>query len=304
MERRVRLCRTIPVWLKSWLSFGLALALLSGIWYSCYWMVAKYAGNHLLCFKIGGRGAIILGILLLIFNEPIVKISMRAKRIKKREECFKLWDAVQRATPLYARPMPRIYLVPERGMNAFSFGWGLPFFSAVGATEGIVDNLSDNELAAVMAHEIGHVVNKDILVSMTMTISVMMMALTGWLLLRFGSDFHSRRGRSDKGAVTFLIIIAAGFILYVFGRLLGIILQMFVSRQREYAADATAARLMGRSQPLISALGKIIGCPHIGSNAIGAAFGFLCTADPNPDDLMSTHPTPSNRIKALERLEI
>ena len=190
-------------------------------------------------------------------------------------------------------------------MNAISFGWGLPFFSAVGATKGLVDDLSQEELEAVMAHEVGHILNKDILISMAMAVTVMMMATTGWLLLRLGPyGGRSRSSRGKNGAVALLVLLAVGGTMYIFGRLLGIVLQAFVSRQREYAADATSARIMGSSDPLISALQKVTGRAYIGASpAVGAAVGFLCTADPEPSDVMATHPSLERRIRALEKLE-
>jgi len=242
---------------------------------------------------------------MLVFNELIVKLTTGAKRIWRREDCPKLWDAVRQVTPWYARPYPRIYLVDDYGMNAFAFGWGLPFFSAVAATNGIIKNLSDEELKAVMAHEEGHIINKDILVTMAMTITVMMIAFTGWLLWRLAPYSSSnRRSSSDSSGNGWAIIIAlvVGGVMYGMGRLLGYILQMFVSRQREYAADAASARIMGSPQPLISALQKIEGRANFGSQVAGAAVGFLCTADPDPSDFLSTHPTMDKRLQALRDL--
>ena len=293
---------------RSWISFFFAMLVMGFIWFGCYYATARYANNALPYFKYGAFGAITIGIIMLVFNELIVKISMRAKRVKNRNESPKLWDAVASVTPWYAHPKPRIYVVDSRGMNAFAFGLGLPFFSAVAATRGIIDELSSDELRAVMAHEIGHIINKDILISMAMTISVMMMAFTGWLMLRVG-PYMGRGSRSSSSSknkssevLALLIIWVVGFVLYVFGRILGSVLQMFVSRQREYAADAKSAAIIGSHKPLCDALNKITRNPRIGSSEVGAAFGFLCTADPEPSDLMSTHPNLQKRLLALEAL--
>jgi len=96
--------------------------------------------------------------------------------------------------------------------------------------------------------------------------------------------------------------LGVGILLYVVGRILGYVLQMFVSRQREYAADA-AAKTVGASRPLISALEKIMSNPGIGSESAGAALGFMCTADPEPSDVFATHPAPEKRLAALRALE-
>jgi len=303
--QRVKLHKSLPVWLRSWAAFIVAVAMLLLVWAGGWLLVARFAPAGLTYFTVGSFGALILGAVMLILNEPIVVWSMGAKWIRRREDNPKLWDAVKRATPWHLWPGPRIYVLPSRGMNAISFGWGIRGLSAVGATQGIIRELNDDELASVMAHEVGHILNKDILVSMIMTIMVMMMAFTGWLLLRLGPYSSSSRSSSKRsnGATALLVIILVGFAFYGFGRLLGMILQMFVSRQREYAADAKGSRIMGSSRPLASALRKISGNPSMGNRTANAAFGFLCTADPDESDLMATHPNMRKRLAALEWLE-
>lgn len=305
MKRRVKWYKATWIRIRSWLAFIAAFAILAGFWYFCYWTVDNYAGRYQIWFKYGAYVAIGIGAIMLIFNELIVKWSTGAIRIKKREQCPKLWDAVVSVSP-WPVP-PRMYIVPTDGINAMSFGWGITGFSAVGATQGAIDELNDDELKAVMAHEVGHIINKDILVSMAMAITVMMMAFTGWCLLRLGPySSGDRRSSSDKkggGALAVVVAIIIGALLYFGGRLLGVILQMFVSRQREYAADAKSARIIGTSKPLISALVKITRCPSIASRTANGAFGFLCTEDPDPTDLLSTHPDPEKRLEALEWLE-
>ncbi|MBI4173306.1 MAG: M48 family metalloprotease [Candidatus Aenigmarchaeota archaeon] len=289
--------------LRSWLSFALGFGCLVLIWYLGYVLVASLAPSALGYFKWGAILAGAIGAVMLVFNEPIVARTMGCVRVRERSDNPKLWDAVRRATPSLAFSRARIYVCPQAGMNAFAFGWGVPLMSAVCATEGIISGLDDDELAAVMAHEMGHVINKDILVSMAMTVSVMIIALTGWLLLRLTPYSSGRRSSSDKnGSSAILIALLVGAVFYVLGRIVGFFLQMFVSRQREYAADATSARIMGSPEPLIRALEKISGRASIGSTEHGAALGFLCTADPEPDDLISTHPTMENRIASLQGL--
>ena len=139
---------------------------------------------------------------------------------------------------------------------------------------------------------------------MFMTFTVMVMALTGWLLLRVAPFSSSGRSSSSgKGGGAVLIAILVGGGMYLFGRLFGLILQNFVSRQREYAADAKSARIMGTPKPLMSALEKICGNPSVGTSTVGAACGFLCTADPDPSDMFSTHPSMPKRLRALQALE-
>ncbi len=298
--------KVFTTWARSWASFLFAFIIMAIMWGVCFLVVARFAPGAVRFFYFGALGALVLCGILLIFNEPLVALTMSAKRIRSREQCSRLWDAVHTVTPLIAKPIPRIYLVDTAGMNAFAFGWGLPFFSAVGATRGIIDKLEQEELEAVMAHEIGHIANKDILVSMAMTLSVMMMAFTGWMLLKIapynsGSDRSSSDSKGGGWAIVAILLVGGG--MYIFGRLFGYVVQMFVSRQRVYAADASSSKIMGTSKHLASALQKIVRNPTIGSAKVGAAIGFLCTADPDPSDMLSTHPSMSKRLAALEALE-
>ncbi|MBT7007170.1 M48 family metalloprotease [Candidatus Falkowbacteria bacterium] len=294
--------------LRSWIAFALAIGILGGFWYGCYFSVVSYDPEASTYFWWGAVIAGSIGVVMLLFNEPIVVRLTGAYRIRSAIGREKLWFAVKKST--FRGPMPRVYVLPGKGLNAISFGWGLPFMSAVGATEGLIDSLTEDELTAVMAHEMGHVYNKDILVSTALTISVMMIAFTGWMMYRLGPFTSSNRSRSsrkkeDGGISALIVIFLIGLLMYVFGRLLGVVLQMFVSRQREYAADATSARIMGTPEPLISALNKISMNPRLGvSSVASAAVGTLCSADPDPYDLMSTHPSLYDRVEALSNLKI
>jgi len=294
-------------WVGSWITFIIALAVMAGFWFGCYMAVKTWAPEYLHYFDLGLWIAGGLAGVMLVFNEPIVVLATGASRVKEPLALGserKLWNAVM-AVSGSMMIKPRVYLLPDLGMNAISFGWGIPFMSAVGATQGAVHSLSDEELQAVMAHEVGHILNKDILISTAMAASVMVMALTGWLLMRVAPWTGGRRSSSSEsssGGIAILVFLVVGGVMYIFGRLLGSVLQAFVSRQREYVADTTSARIMGSGEPLISALRKVTGYPSIGSDVAAAAVGFLCTADPNPEDMMATHPSLSDRIYHLKDL--
>jgi heat shock protein HtpX len=306
-KNHVKWYRWLATWAQSWVAFIAGLVIMAAFWYACYWTLAKYAPGYVVYFKWGAYITIPVISLLLIFNEPLVRFTMGAKRIARREDCPALWDAVEKVTPWHARPMPRVYLIPTRDMNAISFGWGLPGFSAVGATEGLLNGLNQNELEAVMAHEIGHIINKDILISMVLAAVTMFIATTGWLIWRLGpwaGESKSSSNDNNSGGIGALVIaLAIGGVMYGFGRLLGYVIQVFVSRQREYAADATSARIMGTGQPLKSALIKVVRNAGLGSEKAGMAFGFMCTADPEPGDALDTHPSLEKRLRALDQLE-
>lgn len=303
MQSNVRVGRVYATTIRSWLSFFVAFAAMVLLWAVCYVVILRFVPGAVRLYVFGTFIAVSAAAVLLLLNEPLVKMVMNAKRVRNRNEAPELWDAVRAVTPWYAHPVPRIYLVQTSGMNAFAFGLGLPYLSAVGATTGLVEQLEHDELKAVMAHELGHIVNRDILVSTLMTTTVLTAALTGWLLLRVAPFMSSTRTSSKSSGWGMAVLFGIGFVLYVFGRAFGYILQMFVSRQREYAADAASAKIMGSSRPLASALRKITRRPSIGSDTQSVAFGFMCTADPAPDDFLSTHPSMANRLKALADLE-
>jgi|GEM_PF-3499892 len=308
-DNHVKWYRWTAIWIQSWAAFIVGLSLMIVFWYFCYWLVASYAGEYTGYFKWGAYIAITVSVLLLVFNEPLVYLCLGAVRVRKREDNPRLWDAMEKVTPWHARPLPRIYEIPTADFNAISFGWGLPGLSAVGATSGLIDGLEQDELQAVMAHEVGHIINKDILISMVLAMITMCIATTGWILWRLGpfagGDSSSSDSDSDSSSGIFTLIFAVviGGMMYAFGHILGFVMQAFVSRQREYAADATSARIMGSGKPLKTALVKVVNKVGLGSENAGMAFGFMCTADPEAGEMLDTHPSLANRLRALDQLE-
>lgn len=192
-------------------------------------------------------------------------------------------------------PMPRVYLIDNPQPNAFATGRN-PENAAVAATTGLLDMLTPDEVAGVMAHELAHVKNRD---TLTMTITATIAGAIS-MLANFGLFFGgSRDERNPLGFVGVLVaVIVAPFA--------AMLVQMAISRTREYAADRLGAEISGRPDALASALSKIAG---------GAARIPNMTAEANPatahlfiinplsgermDNLFSTHPATENRIRAL-----
>ena len=309
VEQRVRLDRWVWALTKSWLEYFLAVGILVAILAGGYVLIAWLVPGALGFFEVALMIAASIVTLLVIFNEWLVVWAMGAQRIRTREQNPRLWDSVER-TSRYLWARPRIYWVPVSGMNAFAFGLGLPFLSAVGATRGLVNRLNDDQLDAVMAHEAGHINNKDIILSMSIMFLVMMITTTGYLMHNFWPFGISggSKGKDDKSgwlATIFKIIILPiiGWVLYELGRALGPILSAFVSRAREYGADAYSAHLMGSGDALAEALTIVVGDPSIGDSTTARLVGFLCTADPDRQSLLATHPSLTDRIRALHALE-
>ncbi|MDO8261531.1 MAG: M48 family metalloprotease [Candidatus Magasanikbacteria bacterium] len=299
---------------ESWKSFFLSFMMLSGFWVIFFFIFARFFPGMIRLYVGATVLATIVGVLLLLFNELMVRLFMDLKRVEEREQAEILWDVVHEICEQIKCSCPRIYISEVKETNAFAFGLGIFGSSAVGATRGIIDELSREELKAVMAHEIGHIQNRDLIVSIMMTIAAMTFAFSGWLVKEYGPYFISSEndsGKSDSksesngiGYIIFCIIVIPilGAIVYYFGRLFAYVLQMYVSRKREYAADAFSTRTMGNSDYLVTALEKIVRNPAIGSRRVNAAFGFLCTADPDVSDFLSTHPAFDKRIEALHGL--
>lgn len=289
--------------LRSWGSFILALLCVAGLGALTFGLLVEFLPGSLRFVGPAVLISLVVTALLLGFNEKLVVMGMGLEPAKRNEQS-KLWRAVIRACGEHK--LPRIYVMPEMGMNAFAFGL---FGGAVAATTGIIKNLNDDELAAVMAHEIGHLRNRDILVSMFLTGTVMVFAILGWLVKEFSIMAPSKDGK-DSSFKRYVVGILIGGAIYTIARLAVHMLQLFVSREREYAADAMSAKIMGSVEPLKSALAKISTNPRVSSSAAAsAAVGFLCTADPvrtvDPKlaELFSTHPSMENRFKALEALQ-
>ena len=191
-------------------------------------------------------------------------------------------------------PVPRLYLIPSEQPNAFATGRN-PQHAAVAVTEGLLAHLPPEHVRAVVAHELAHVRNRDVLVaSIAAMIAGAISALANLLQLSFlfgGDDDESPLGWIGALATLILAPIAA------------LLLQLAVSRQREYLADATAARLLGGGRPLADALEALERRTHDAPLAVNAAFASLYIANPLPRAglaaLFSTHSPIGERVRRL-----
>src|SRR5205823_7589334 len=181
------------------------------------------------------------------FSDKIALATYRAQPVT-RDQLPRVYEVVERMTQRIGLPMPKIYVIPTDSPNAFATGRN-PAHASVAVTEGILNLLNDEELEGVLAHELGHVNNRDILISSvaaTIAGAVYMLASMGrWAMIFGGMERNDRdRGGGGFGALLMLIVapIAASLI------------QLAVSRSREYQADATGAHFTGNPYALASAL--------------------------------------------------
>lgn len=207
-----------------------------------------------------------------------------------------LFEIVERIASRAGTPMPRVYIIPDRTPNAFATGRN-PSHAAVAITEGLLDLLTPEEVEAVMAHEMSHVKHYDILIG---TVAATMAGAIA-LIAQFGMMFNSSQNRPNPIVMIILAILMP---------IAAAVIQMAVSRNREYLADEGAARLTGHPEWLQSALYKLDGYARRGTlqNASPqTAHMFIINPfsghEVNFQSLFRTHPSTEDRIARLEEIK-
>jgi len=228
------------------------------------------------------------------FSDKIV-LRMYSAREVTEAESPQLHGTVRRLALAAGVPMPKVYILPEESPNAFATGRD-PAHAAVAATEGILRVLSPEELEGVLAHEMAHVKNRDILigtVAATLAGAIMMLAN----MARFAAIFGGGRDDREGGGMLQLLVMS---ILAPLGAMM---VQMAVSRSREYLADETGARFCGKPEALARALGKISSwsqqVPMQASPATAHMFIMSPLTGGGLTSLFSTHPPVEKRIERL-----
>ena len=235
-------------------------------------------------------------------GDKLVLAQSRAREVGDDEEKV-LHDVVETLALGLGIPTPKLYLIEDPAPNAFATGRD-PRHASVAVTRGLLDTMDRSELEGVIAHELSHVGNRDIRVMLLVTVLVGTVALlSDWLLRSMWWGGRSRdRDRSGGG---FLVLV--GLVLAILTPLIASLIQLAVSRQREYLADASGAFLTRYPEGLASALRKIAADEHVLSVA-NKATASLYIANPlkdHPfqfDHLFDTHPPIEERIKRLEAM--
>jgi heat shock protein HtpX len=198
-------------------------------------------------------------------------------------------------------PMPRVYVMHNPQPNAFATGRD-PEHAAVAATTGLLDTLSREEVAGVIAHELGHIKNRDTLI-MTITATI---AGAISMLAQFGLFFGGGNRDNNGGGLGLIGTLA----MVILAPIAAMLVQMAISRTREYAADRMGAEIVGRPSWLASALAKLDRAAHLVENPAAErnpAMAHLFIVNPlsgaRMDNLFATHPATENRIAALQALE-
>jgi heat shock protein HtpX len=235
------------------------------------------------------------------FSDKIALMSSGARPVT-REEAPRLYASVERLAARGNLPVPKVYIIPQAAPNAFATGRN-PRHAAVAATQGLLELVNDDELDGVIAHELGHVRNYDILTS---SIAATLAGAITWIahMAQWAMIFGGGRRDNDRegGGIAAIAMI-------ILAPIAAMIMQFAISRQREYAADASSARLLGHPYGLISALEKLEAynkripmdvSPTTASLFIVAPF----SAGQVFSSLFSTHPPLEKRIAALREMVI
>jgi heat shock protein HtpX len=236
------------------------------------------------------------------FSDKIALRSSGAQPVT-REQAPRLYAVMERLAAKGNLPMPKLYVIPQAAPNAFATGRN-PSHASVAATEGLLELMTDDELEGVIAHELSHVRNYDIL---TTSIAATLAGAITWIasIARWGFMFGGMGGRDERrggGIGALLMILVAP--------LAAMIIQLGISRQREYAADAAGARLVGQPYGLISALEKLgaynkrIPMDNVSPASAPLYIVMPLSAGSMLGGLFSTHPPLNERIEALRQMTI
>jgi heat shock protein HtpX len=254
--------------------------------------------------KIALAFAVLINGVSYFFSDKIALASSGAQPVS-RDELPRLYAVMERLAAKGNLPVPKLYVIPEPAPNAFATGRN-PQHASVAVTQGLLELMNDDELEGVIAHELSHVRNYDILTSsIAATIAgavtyLASMARWGMMFGGYGRDRDDERG--GGGIAALLMIFLAPFA--------ALLLQLFLSRTREYSADQTGAELVGQPYGLISALEKLGAYnQRIPTTSLSPATSALCIVRPflgsgTWASLFSTHPPLEDRIAALRAMSV
>lgn len=282
---------------KTWMLMVFMFALIIAIGF----FLSYYYNDRVILY-----GAVILSLIMNVgsywFSDKIA-LSMSGAKPAPEIEYPDLHNIVENLSITAGLPKPRVYIIPDSSPNAFATGRNKEH-AAVAVTEGLLQTLNRTELEGVIAHELSHIGNRDILIS---TIAVV---LAGFISII--SDFFLRgafrgRGNDNKGNALVLIV---GIVLIVLAPLAALLIRLAISRKREFLADATGALLTRYPEGLASALEKIAGHPKPLDRASDAT-AHLYISNPfgaksfkGLHHLFATHPPVEKRLEALRGIEV
>lgn len=251
-------------------------------------------------YSLGGQNGLIAAFAfalisqgLAYWNSDKIALSMNQAEELNETEAPELFAMMRNLTQRASLPMPRLYLTPEPLPNAFATGRD-PEHSAVAVTKGLLNNLNQDEVEGVLAHELGHIKNRDVFIS---TIAAVLASAIS-SLAQFAYFFGAGRDRENSNPLVLLVsMLVAPFA--------AMIIQLAISRSREYKADATAIQITGKPNGLANALAKLEQISMQGHEAqtLQPAFSSLYITNPFAGgfftEMLSTHPPIAKRIEKI-----
>jgi heat shock protein HtpX len=246
--------------------------------------------------------AVVMNGVAYFFSDKIALRSSGAQPVT-REQLPRLYEVIERLVAKAQLPMPKLYVIPQPAPNAFATGRN-PSHASVAVTAGLMELMNDDELEGVIAHELSHVRNYDILITSiaaTLAGAITWIASMGRWAMIFGGYGNSRDNRNGGGLAALLMLFVAP--------IAALVIQLGISRQREFAADASGARMVGHPNGLVSALEKLGAYNKRIPMDVPPATASLFIVAPLSagqvlSGLFSTHPPLSERIAVLRNMTI
>jgi len=286
---------------RTWFLFTIFFVVIIGFGWTFSYV---YGNANILYFAV--IFSVIMSFSSYWFSDKLV-LSMTKAREVDRNSHRELYNIVENLAITAGLPMPKLYIVPEQSPNAFATGRN-PEHAVVAVTEGLLERLDRSELEGVLAHELSHIGNRDMLVSTVVVILVGFIAILSDIFLRSMVWGGGRRGGRDNGG-GYLILI--GIALSILAPIAATLIRLAISRKREFLADASGALLTRYPEGLASALKKISSdtTPVRAASNTNSHLWFDDPFDnvkkkPLFHKLFMTHPPVEERIKALKGLNI
>jgi heat shock protein HtpX len=287
---------------RTWLMFVIFFIVVSGIGLIFSYVYGDYS---FLIFAV--IFSVVYSLISYYYSANIALSMARAVEIEKKDNPM-LWNIVENLSITAGIPMPKVYITPEMQINAFATGRD-PKHSAIAVTQGALERLDKNELEGVLAHELSHIGNRDILVSTIAAILAGIVSFMADLFLRtiFFGGIGGGRNKDNEGANLFFII---GIVLSILAPIGVMMIQLAISRRRESLADASGVLLTRYPEGLISALRKIE-ADEVPMASAKDSTAHMWIDNPFKGEQISwwhklfmTHPPIEERIAALQKISV
>ena len=276
----------------------LLIFIVLGLFLGVVWIVSEVFGFGQCGYFLGFVALFIYGLTAYFAGDRIVLALSKAKEIKKTEYPF-IYNVVEGLSIAAGIPMPKLYIIDDPSPNAFATGRD-PKHSSIAVTKGLLESMNREELEGVLAHEISHVANYDIRFSTLTVVLVGAIGLVSEIVLRTFLFGGFRGGGNRKGGGVLVLI---GLLFVILAPIAAMFVRFAISRQREYLADANAAKLTRYPPGLASALEKIQKYPK-GVKSASDVTAPLYISNPlkKAEGLFATHPPITDRINRLRSM--